>query len=95
MIDLVFRLGPNLARIVPATCITFLIYENTKSYLGQLYYEPHLDELAEEEAANAASAVTPASKTANIVNAVSSQTPDTTPSIVERPGGVSNSLTKS
>lgn len=93
--NLIFRLGPNLARIVPATCITFLIYENTKSYLGQLYYEPHLDELAEEEAANAASAVAPTSKTANIVNAVSTQTPDTTPSIVERPGGVVNSITKS
>jgi len=26
-------LGPNLVRILPSTCVTFLVYENTKYYL--------------------------------------------------------------
>ncbi|KAI9757840.1 MAG: hypothetical protein M4579_003276 [Chaenotheca gracillima] len=28
-------LGPNLARIVPSTCVMFLVYENTRYYLSQ------------------------------------------------------------
>lgn len=27
------RLAPNLARVLPSTCITFLVYENTRYYL--------------------------------------------------------------
>lgn len=26
-------LGPNLLRVVPSSCVTFLVYENTKLYL--------------------------------------------------------------
>ena len=26
-------LGPNLLRVVPSSCVTFLVYENTKAYL--------------------------------------------------------------
>lgn len=29
-------LGPNLVRVVPSSCVTFLVYENTKSYLSGL-----------------------------------------------------------
>ncbi|KAF8248881.1 mitochondrial carrier [Wilcoxina mikolae CBS 423.85] len=27
-------LAPNIARVLPSTCITFLVYENTRAYLG-------------------------------------------------------------
>lgn len=30
-------LGPNLARVVPSTCVTFLIYENTKWLLPRIF----------------------------------------------------------
>jgi solute carrier family 25 (mitochondrial folate transporter), member 32 len=29
-------LGPNLVRVLPSTCVTFLVYENTKWYLQRL-----------------------------------------------------------
>lgn len=29
-------LGPNLLRVVPSSCVTFLVYENTKLYLPEL-----------------------------------------------------------
>ena len=29
-------LGPNLLRVVPSSCVTFLMYENTKLYLPKL-----------------------------------------------------------
>jgi solute carrier family 25 folate transporter 32 len=29
-------LGPNLVRVLPSTCVTFLVYENTKWYLQSL-----------------------------------------------------------
>ncbi|KAJ9660686.1 mitochondrial FAD carrier protein flx1 [Neophaeococcomyces mojaviensis] len=32
-------LGPNLARVVPSTCVTFLVYENTKWMLPRLLNE--------------------------------------------------------
>ncbi|QIW98363.1 hypothetical protein AMS68_003881 [Peltaster fructicola] len=36
-------LGPNLVRVVPSTCVTFLVYENTKYYLPR-YLEKENDE---------------------------------------------------
>ncbi|KAF2666080.1 mitochondrial folate carrier protein Flx1, partial [Microthyrium microscopicum] len=30
-------LGPSLVRVLPSTCVTFLVYENTKFYLPRLY----------------------------------------------------------
>lgn len=32
-------LGPNLARVVPSTCVTFLVYENTKWMLPRVFNE--------------------------------------------------------
>ncbi|KAI9836689.1 MAG: hypothetical protein M1819_001325 [Sarea resinae] len=29
-------LGPNIVRVLPATCVTFVVYENTKYYLQSL-----------------------------------------------------------
>ncbi|MCJ1472829.1 hypothetical protein MMC13_001478 [Lambiella insularis] len=29
-------LGPNLLRVVPSSCVTFLVYENTKAFLPQI-----------------------------------------------------------
>jgi solute carrier family 25 (mitochondrial folate transporter), member 32 len=29
-------LGPNIVRVLPSTCVTFLVYENTKFYLPKL-----------------------------------------------------------
>ena len=34
-------LGPNIVRVLPSTCVTFLVYENTKFYLPRLL---HTDE---------------------------------------------------
>lgn len=31
------RLGPNIVRVLPSTCVTFLVYENTKYYLPRFY----------------------------------------------------------
>ncbi|GAB7347944.1 hypothetical protein MBLNU459_g5455t1 [Dothideomycetes sp. NU459] len=31
-------LGPNLVRVVPSTCVTFLVYENCKFYLPRIYH---------------------------------------------------------
>lgn len=45
-----------MVRIVPSTCVTFLVYENTKSYLAKLYYEPHYEEMEEEAKAKAEAA---------------------------------------
>jgi len=33
------RLGPNIIRVLPATCTTFLVYENMKKYLTELSTE--------------------------------------------------------
>ncbi|KAF2238601.1 mitochondrial carrier [Viridothelium virens] len=30
-------LGPNIIRVLPSTCVTFLVYENTKHYLPRIY----------------------------------------------------------
>ncbi|KAK4979577.1 mitochondrial FAD carrier protein flx1 [Elasticomyces elasticus] len=30
-------LGPNIVRVLPSTCVTFLVYENTKFYLPHMY----------------------------------------------------------
>ena len=30
-------LGPNIVRVLPSTCVTFLVYENTKFYLPRFY----------------------------------------------------------
>ncbi|KAF1813519.1 mitochondrial carrier [Eremomyces bilateralis CBS 781.70] len=30
-------LAPNIIRVLPSTCVTFLVYENTKFYLPQFY----------------------------------------------------------
>lgn len=30
-------LGPNLLRVVPSTCVTFLVYENTRYYLPRAF----------------------------------------------------------
>lgn len=32
-------LGPNIVRVLPSTCVTFLVYENTKFYLPRMMYE--------------------------------------------------------
>ncbi|KAF2218809.1 mitochondrial carrier domain-containing protein [Elsinoe ampelina] len=32
-------LGPNLIRVLPSTCVTFLVYENTKFYLPRFFDE--------------------------------------------------------
>lgn len=29
-------LGPNLIRVLPSTCVTFLVYENMKVYLPRM-----------------------------------------------------------
>ncbi|KAK4569837.1 mitochondrial FAD carrier protein flx1 [Recurvomyces mirabilis] len=41
-------LGPNIVRVLPSTCVTFLVYENTKHYLPRLWApdEIHVDEVA-------------------------------------------------
>ncbi|KAK5162558.1 hypothetical protein LTR04_003416 [Oleoguttula sp. CCFEE 6159] len=31
-------LGPNIVRVLPSTCVTFLVYENMKFYLPRLYH---------------------------------------------------------
>ena len=31
-------LGPNLLRVVPSSCVTFLVYENTKTYLPRAWH---------------------------------------------------------
>ena len=30
-------LGPNVVRVLPSTCVTFLVYENSRRYLPTLY----------------------------------------------------------
>lgn len=35
-------LGPNLLRVVPSSCVTFLVYENTKLYLPGLVGEKEI-----------------------------------------------------
>lgn len=39
-------LGPNLVRVVPSTCVTFLVYENTKFYMPRLW-DSDEDDVAE------------------------------------------------
>lgn len=41
-------LGPNLVRVVPSTCVTFLVYENTKFYLPRFFHEEHADDDTDE-----------------------------------------------
>jgi solute carrier family 25 (mitochondrial folate transporter), member 32 len=41
-ISLTCRLAPNIFRVLPSTCITFLVYENTKFYLPRLYNDEDL-----------------------------------------------------
>lgn len=36
-------LGPNLARVVPSTCVTFLVYENTRWTLPRLFNDETTD----------------------------------------------------
>jgi len=38
-------LTPNIVRVLPSTCVTFLVYENTKWYLPRLWHGDHNDEL--------------------------------------------------
>lgn len=39
------RLGPNIVRVLPSTCVTFLVYENMKHYLTRLWDAegPHME----------------------------------------------------
>ena len=37
-------LGPNLLRVVPSSCVTFLVYENTKSLLPVMFKNRHEQE---------------------------------------------------
>jgi len=32
------RLGPNIVRVLPSTCVTFLVYENMKFYLPRMLH---------------------------------------------------------
>lgn len=41
------RLGPNLVRVLPSTCVTFLVYENMKFYLPRMWHDEHDDEVLE------------------------------------------------
>jgi solute carrier family 25 folate transporter 32 len=34
-----YRLAPNIVRVLPSTCVTFLVYENTKFYLPTFFGE--------------------------------------------------------
>ncbi|KAK8213165.1 mitochondrial FAD carrier protein flx1 [Zalaria obscura] len=42
-------LGPNIVRVLPSTCVTFLVYENTKFYLPRLYHPEDASEVAGAE----------------------------------------------
>ena len=37
LVGLYKGLGPNLLRVVPSSCVTFLVYENTKKHLPLLF----------------------------------------------------------
>lgn len=37
-------LGPNLVRVVPSTCVTFLVYENCKFYLPRMWVDGDAEE---------------------------------------------------
>lgn len=39
------RLVPNIIRVLPSTCVTFLVYENAKFYLPRLYAGQRTHEL--------------------------------------------------
>ncbi|KAF2720546.1 mitochondrial carrier [Polychaeton citri CBS 116435] len=43
-------LGPNLVRVLPSTCVTFLVYENTKFYLPRFWHHYEDDDMMELEA---------------------------------------------
>lgn len=45
--EVMFRLGPNLVRVLPSTCVTFLVYENMKFYLPRMWHDEHDDEILE------------------------------------------------
>jgi len=34
--DISCSLGPNIVRVLPSTCVTFLVYENMKFYLPRM-----------------------------------------------------------
>lgn len=38
------RVIPNVVRVLPSTCVTFVVYENTKFYLPRLYDTHSKDE---------------------------------------------------
>lgn len=40
------RLGPNIVRVLPSTCVTFLVYENMKYSLPRMWNDGHEDESA-------------------------------------------------
>ena len=43
--DICIRVIPNTVRVIPATVVTFLVYENTKLYLPSLFE----DQMTHEE----------------------------------------------
>ncbi|KAH9842216.1 Mitochondrial folate transporter/carrier [Teratosphaeria destructans] len=42
-------LGPNVVRVLPSTCVTFLVYENVKFYLPRMWHEDDEEEHVEME----------------------------------------------
>lgn len=36
-LTLSISLGPNIVRVLPSTCVTFLVYENMKFYLPRMW----------------------------------------------------------
>lgn len=40
-----FSLAPNIVRVLPSTCVTFLVYENTKHYLPKMWDADRLSEV--------------------------------------------------
>ncbi|KAM0719055.1 hypothetical protein Q7P37_004960 [Cladosporium fusiforme] len=45
-------LGPNIIRVLPSTCVTFLVYENMKFYLPRMLqpqHEEHISSMGSEE----------------------------------------------
>ena len=37
------RLGPNIVRVLPSTCVTFLVYENMKWYVPRMWHDARDD----------------------------------------------------
>lgn len=40
-------LGPNIIRVLPSTCVTFLVYENMKFYLPRMWQGNDFEEQPE------------------------------------------------